>query len=136
MVTEKINKKLDQKQGTSLDLTRTGAAWNRTAAYWAAQAEDKICQLCNEEEENADHIRYCKALRPKRIEIDAQLAKLDPDDLPNPVRHGIAPAMKANPYRTFWGSKPPESNTIQQDKWMGSRRRRTTKEKWPRSSSR
>ena len=93
VVTEKINKKLDANQRTTLDLTRTGASWIRTAAYWAGQAEEKTCQLCNQDEEKADHIWYCKALHEKRNEVDDQLAKLNPVDLPNPVRHGIAPAM-------------------------------------------
>ena len=75
---ERINKDLSPEQRTTLDITRTGASWNRTAAFWAGQAEDKMCQLCNEAEEKSDHSWYCKPLQEKRIETDAQLAQTKP----------------------------------------------------------
>ena len=53
---EKINKKLDSKQRTNLDIMRTGVTWTRKAAFWAGQSEDSICQLCHEDEEIADNI--------------------------------------------------------------------------------
>ena len=46
-----------------LDLVRTGAARTMTAAYWAGQAETKICQLCNEEEEHSWQFWTCKVLK-------------------------------------------------------------------------
>ena len=33
----------------------------------------------------------------KRKEIGREVSGLNPDDLPKPIRHGVAPAMKANP---------------------------------------
>ena len=48
------------------------------------------------------------------------MAELNPNDLPNPIRHGIAPAMKANPCKTFWGALI-EGATLIQDKWLGVR---------------
>ena len=103
-----------------MDTTRVGATWTRTAAFWAGQTEENTCHLCKEAEETADHIWRCKALDCKRKEIDRHPAEINPDDLPKPIRHGIAPAMKANPYKTFWGSHI-EGTTIIQDKWMGVR---------------
>ena len=87
--------KLDDEDRMILDITRTGAAWTRTAAFWAGQADEKTCQLCGEEEEHSWHFWTCKALKEERNEADKDLANIDPEKLPLPIRHGIAPAMKA-----------------------------------------
>ena len=107
---------------------RTGSAWNRVAAYWSGQVEDRICQLCLEGEENANHFWKCKSLEQVRKDADKDIAALDPDDLPNPIKQGIAPALGASSCGTFWGDcqrKPGTSDA------MGDARRRRTKEGTP-----
>ena len=96
--------KMDYEDRMILDITRTGAAWTRTAAFWAGQADDKTCQLCGEEEEHSWHSWTCKALKEERNEADKDLANIDPEKLPMPIRHGIAPAMGAKGATTFWGT--------------------------------
>ena len=44
------------------------------------------------------------------IEADKDIAEHDPECLPMPVRHGIAPAMKANGTTTYWGTEVEEEN--------------------------
>ena len=88
VATEQINKQIDAKQRSSLDITRTGATSTRAAAFWPAQAEEKTCQISKEGQEKADHLWFCKALHGKRKEIDNHLAEPNPNDLPNPIRHG------------------------------------------------
>ena len=70
----------------------------------AALPPPKTCQLRKEAGNIADHIWRCKALDCKRKEIDRHLAEINPYDFPQPIRHGIAPGMKANPHKIFWRS--------------------------------
>ena len=37
----------------------------------------------------------CSCLQEDRVKLDQELAALDPEALPAAMRHGIAPAMKA-----------------------------------------
>ena len=102
-----------------LDLTRTGAAWTRTAAYWAGQAESKTCQLCKKGDEPSWFFWTCKSLNNERDKIDTTLADLDPELLPMPVRHGIAPALKAKGATTYWGSEEDPNIPDDQRKLFG-----------------
>ena len=52
--------------------------WTRAATSWTGKVDDKICQLCKEEEETPDHILRCKCLRSKAKELDPELAEIDP----------------------------------------------------------
>ena len=103
--------KMGNEDNMIADITRTGATWTRSAAYWAGQAEDKTCQLCGQHDEDSWHFWVCPALAKAREEADKELAELDPKILPMPVRHGIAPAMTAKGSTTFWGTDEQEENT-------------------------
>ena len=72
------------------------------ASYWPGQVEDKICKLCREGEEDASHFWKCKALESARQEADKDIAGINPEDLPNPVKQGIAPALSASSCGTYW----------------------------------
>ena len=96
-------KKMDPQDRIILDLTRTGAMWTRTAAYWAGQVDDRMCQLCHQADETSDHFWKCKALKDARKEVDEDLAKFNADAILALVRHGVAPAMAADTTKTFWG---------------------------------
>ena len=67
---------MESDELTNLNMTRTGAAWDRNVAFWAGQCDDQDCKLCGEKEES-DHIWICKALTAERKEVDVDLAKLD-----------------------------------------------------------
>ena len=84
--TEAMAKTMDPEDRNTLDIVRPGSAWNRVAAYWSGQVEDKTCQLCLEGEEDANHFWKCKALENARREADKDIAELNPDDLPNPIK--------------------------------------------------
>ena len=102
--------KMNDEDRMIADITRTGAAWTRTAAYWAGQAEDKTCQLCGERDEHSWHFWSCSKLTDARREAGNEIAELDPEILPMPIRHGIAPAMKAKGTTTFWGTEMEEES--------------------------
>ena len=53
--TEAMAKQMDPEDCNTLDIVRSGSAWNKVAAYWSGQVEDKTCQLCLEGEENANN---------------------------------------------------------------------------------
>ena len=111
--------KISDEDRMILDLTRTGAAWTRTAAFWAGQAESKTCQLCKEGDEHSWHFWTCKSLKCEREKIDKTLAGLDPELLPLPVRHGIAPALKAKGSTAFWGKEEDPNIPEDQRKLIG-----------------
>ena len=50
--------------------------------------DDKICQLCMEAEEDANHFWKCKPLAKARKEADAELEELNPEVLPPPSGKG------------------------------------------------
>ena len=102
-----------------LNITRSGSTWTRTAAYWAGQADDRLCQLCGEADETSDHFWWCAALKVARETADGELSKMDPDHLPAPVRHGIAPALVADVGGTFWGLECLDKFTLDQRKMCG-----------------
>ena len=88
-----------------LDVVPAGSAWNRTAAFWSSQADDKKCKHCGEEEDKPDHIWTCKALQKGMEEADADLASLNPKALPMAINCGIAPTTKANIKGPFLGKR-------------------------------
>ena len=88
-----------------LNLVRTGSLWAKSTAYWTGKVDELTCSVCNEEEETAEHIIWrCKPLDERRKEVDSILAGINCDHLPVPIRHGIAPALKATIPGTFWGT--------------------------------
>ena len=93
---------MDEQTLQIVNIVRTGSDWTAEAAYWAGQKADKRCVLCDQADEETDHMWRCTALHPYREAIDKDLAKVDPDFLPAAVRHGIAPALNADPKDLFW----------------------------------
>ena len=55
-------------------------------------------------------------LEEARREADKDLADLNPDILPHPVRQGIAPALSANSCGAFWGACRGEEG-ISEKRW-------------------
>ena len=101
--TQGATKTMEPEDRIVLDVVRTGSAWTRATAFWAGQCDDQLCQICGDTKEESDHFWFCKGLEVKRKDADDGLAKLDPRFLPIAIRHGIAPAMKADPRKPFWG---------------------------------
>ena len=57
----------------------------------------RICNYCLEAVSTSEHVRWeCKHFDATRKEIDAELAATPHKLLPNYVKHGIAPAIKAD----------------------------------------
>ena len=102
---------LDEADRQILDIVRTGSSWNRVAAYWSGQAEDKQCVLCQAGDEGPTHFWSCPALEEARRRADSALSEIPPDVLPNPIKVGIAPAMSCCPGGLFWMHTPPEGMT-------------------------
>jgi len=66
---------------------------------------NKICQYCNAAPSTQDHIRWeCSFFAPTRMSIDEGLAKLPHHCIPSCLKNGIAPAMKVDGNKTYWGT--------------------------------
>ena len=51
-----------------------------------------------------EHIRWdCEVFEPNRVEVDPKLARVPRRYLNSCIRCGIAPAMKVEGDKTFWG---------------------------------
>ena len=106
--TEAEVSKLSDDARLTLDIVRTGSAWNRTAAFWAGQADSKTCLLCGIADEGPTHFWSCCALKEVREQVDPDLSQIDPNLLPNPIKIGIAPIMNGKPEGPFWQAMTPE----------------------------
>ena len=65
---------------------RAGSTWARVATFWTGKTDDRMCQLCLEEEEIADHVWKCRCLKEKTKELDKELAEIDPEKFTNSMR--------------------------------------------------
>ena len=82
----------------------TGSIWTRVATFWTGKSDDKLCQLCLEEEETPNHFWKCKRLRAKAKELDEELSEVDPAIFANSMLIGVAPAMNGDTRKTYWGT--------------------------------
>ena len=99
--------KVNDEDKTLLNIVRSGSTWTANTAYWANHTDTTMCRRCGKEKETAEHIHwYCTALQKQRADADKALGCCNPDMLPQPVKHGIAPAMGADPRMPYWGNFP------------------------------
>lgn len=69
------------------------------------QDASRVCSYCNQDISTQDHIKWeCSFFAPVRKEIDAELAAIPHRYLPACIKSGIAPAMKPDGKKTFWGT--------------------------------
>ena len=78
-------------------------ALNEIADY--NQDVGRICNYCLEAVSTSEHVRWeCKRFDATRNEIDAEPAAIPRKYIPNRVKNGIAPAMKAE-RKNFLGNR-------------------------------
>ena len=87
-----------------------------TVAFQAGTADDKICQLCLEAEEDAIHMWCCCKLKGTAKEMDNVFSAIDPQTLSRAMLIGIVPAMWADPRRPFWGENQMGSGIMIQER--------------------
>lgn len=64
-----------------------------------------MCNYCNGAVSTHDHLKWeCSFFAPTRIEIDEELATIPHKCIPACIKNGIAPAMKIDGKKTFWGA--------------------------------
>ena len=75
--------------------------------------DEDTCDLCGECHDGNDSIWCCSHPQfvEKRQQVDAELASIDPRDLPTPIKNGIAPAMSHEANRTYWGTSMEHRHT-------------------------
>ena len=79
-----------------------------------------ICTYCNEEVGAATRIRWeCSHFEAERRETDPQLAAVLRKYLIESIKCGIAPAMKAYPNKTYWGTNVDEDEEEDIKKLLG-----------------
>ena len=84
------------------------------------QDVNRMCNYCGEEVSTGEHIKWnCKHFDPVRKEVDAELAGIADKHLPNCIKNGVAPAMKADGSKTFWGAALGDDLSIKAKKLLG-----------------
>ena len=84
------------------------------------QDYDVTCDYCLECPATAEHIKWgCSFWEPKRKEIDEGLAAIPRRYLPECVKCAIAPAMKLDGERTYWGARVDEDETKKVKELLG-----------------
>jgi len=84
------------------------------------QDVDRMCSYCGEEASTGEHIKWsCKHFDPVRKEVDAELAGIADKHLPNCIKNGVAPAMKADGNKTFWGAAIGDDLSNKAKKFLG-----------------
>ena len=79
-------------------------ALNEIADY--NQDVGRICNYCMEAISTSDHVKWeRKHVDATRKEIDAELADIPHKLLPSCIKNGIAPGMKAEGKKTYWGAE-------------------------------
>ena len=64
-----------------------------------------LCSYCNGAVSTQDHIKWeCSFFAPTRMEIDDELATIPHKCITTCIKNGIAPAMKTDGNKTFWGT--------------------------------
>ena len=84
--------------------------------------EDKSgnCDYCKEENISIEHIPWtCKFFDKDREEIDATLAKVPTKYLTQCIQCGVAPALKLEGKRTYWGKDVEEGEDSKVKKLLG-----------------
>ena len=73
-----------------------------------AKSNDDVedtCNYCKEADSTVNHARWqCKHFEPQRREQDPELAAVPYKYLLQCIQCGIAPAMKIDGARTYWGA--------------------------------
>lgn len=65
-----------------------------------------MCTYCDKATSASDHIRWeCEYFKSVRNEIDVELANIPHHMIPCCLKNGIAPAMKADGRKTYWGTE-------------------------------
>ena len=69
------------------------AKWITSLAHPATRKRNAACT----------YMWNCEVLQAEREEADKDLAAIGPKFIPRVVKHGIAPAMRADPSKPYWG---------------------------------
>ena len=100
-ITKKIINKLGHKEIKIYKYISSGAAWAQGHMHEIGQA-DEHCQHCGEKADTISHVTWhCKAINKHRK--CRELADINPDALPEYIKHGVPKTMSANINGTFWG---------------------------------
>ena len=79
------------------------------------------CTHCKKAPSTVEHIRWeCEAFEPDRVKADPKLAKVPRKYLADCIKCGIAPAMKVEGDKTFWGRDLDEGESEEVKKDAGS----------------
>ena len=99
-----VNKNLDDEEKAMVRTATMGGTMAKKEVAEFNQDYDGTCNYCMEADSTADHVRWvCKHFQPKRMELDPDLAAIPLKYLTQNVRCGIAPAMKTDGEKTYWG---------------------------------
>jgi len=84
---------------------------------------DPMCSYCKGAISTQDHIKWeCSFFAAVRTEIDDELARIPHRRIPSCIKNGIAPAMKTDGRKTFWGADFAEDLDERSRKLLGENR--------------
>ena len=88
-----------------------GACWSGANLYHAGHLDTQKCSYCDAPKHTIKHIIWhCPQHNVKRKALDPELAQFGSDTRPEPLLHGIAPALHHTDGHTYWGIPlPPDT---------------------------
>ena len=99
-ITRKIINELGQKETKIYKHISSGAAWAQGHLQEIGQAEE-MCQHCGEKATTISHITWkCQTINRHRK--CRELSDINPDSLPEYIKHGVPKHMSTNLNGTFW----------------------------------
>ena len=102
--THGMQSKMDKEDIGFLHKIQTASGWGKESLLAIGAAENNCCDLCGEPKQDTEHTIWdCCTLASHRIEVDPDIATINPKYLHRDIRRGIAPAMGTQPNSSFWG---------------------------------
>ena len=98
---------LTPQDGNMLRVIQSGSMWNKSKLAHTGEIESNECDFCNGgHEQTTEHVLWhCEAFKDCRHNASKVASSLPSHAIPKPLLYGIAPAMMADPSKSYWGSK-------------------------------
>ena len=135
---------MSQEQKDAVDVLKAGGGFSNVDLAKIDGNVSQACDYCGNSAETIDHLIWeCSFFHSLRTEVDAELAAVPCQYLPNAVKRGIAPATQCNHENAYWGQQigdeveqstkallgcmmevPYELQKVLKDAWQGARNAR------------
>ena len=103
--TTELLKKLSPQDSNLLRVVQSGSMWTKSKLAHTGEVSNNTCECCTEgNKQTPEHVLWrCKAFEACRKCASPSISSIPVHALPKPLLFGIAPAMMADPCKTYWG---------------------------------